>query len=150
MGKLRDIIDSVDKSKEIADDVRENLHILMSLADSKLKLFQDEITIRLKSGKTTDDLEVPITKVVGTYAEARAVTVNSTTDVLGEVSKVINSMVSDHSAQGIISGIAEIANTALTTIMGTGKGTELSCGMTSLSGPGASRPNPFGSTARPP
>ena len=52
MGKLRDIIDSVDKSKEIADDVRENLHILMSLADSKLKLFQDEITIRLKRPQT--------------------------------------------------------------------------------------------------
>lgn len=124
MGKLRDIINSADNSKEIADDVRENLHILMSLADSKLKQFQDEIVMDLKNGKTTDDLTVPITKSVGTYSEARAVTADSTTDVLGEVANVIDSMVSDHSAKGVIGGIAGIAHHALDTIMGTGEGTE--------------------------
>lgn len=37
MGKLRDIINSVDNSAAITEDIKENLHILMSLADSKVQ-----------------------------------------------------------------------------------------------------------------
>lgn len=124
MGKLRDIINSVDNSKEVAEDVKENLHILMSLADSKVQQFSDEIVIDLKTGKTTDDLTVPITKVTHKYLESRALTADSTTDVLDEVGKVINSVISDHSASGIVSGIAGLAHKALDTVMGTGEGTE--------------------------
>lgn len=124
MGKLREIVESVNKSTQLADGVRENMNILMSLADSKLKLFQDDVTNRLKSGKTTDNLEVPITKIIGSYAEIRAKTKNTTTDLLQEVGKIINSMVSDHSAQGIISGLTNLAGGLLQTVMGTAMGTE--------------------------
>lgn len=99
-GKLRDIINSVDNSQQVADEVRENLHILMSLADSKVQQFSDEIVIDLKTGKTTDDLTVPITKVTHKYMEARAITKDSTTDVLEEISKTINGMISDFQSKG--------------------------------------------------
>lgn len=124
MGKLRDIINSVDNSAAITEDIKENLHILMSLADSKVQQFSDEIVIDLKNGKTTDDLSVPITKVTHKYLEARAITKDTTTDVLQEIGNTINSVISDHSASGIVSGIASLAHRALDTVMGTGEGTE--------------------------
>lgn len=124
MGKLRDIIHSADNSQQVADEVRENLHILMSLAESKVQQFSDEIVIDLKNGKTTDDLTVPITKVTHKYMEARAITKDTTTDVLEEISKTINGVISDHSASGIVSGIASLAHNALNQVMGTGEGTE--------------------------
>lgn len=124
MGKLSDVISEADKSQSIAEEVRENLHVLMSLTESKLQQFQDEIVMDLKTGKTSDDLTIPITKCVGTYAEARAITTEKTSDVLKKVGETIGNMVSDHSAKGIISGMAEIATQALDAILGAGYGME--------------------------
>lgn len=124
MSTLRKVIDSLDNSDEKAAEIRENLKILMELAESKSKIFEDEIKLDLKTGKTTDDLTVPITKVIKTSVQYRATSSNKQSDVLGEVSTAIQDMISDSSATGIVSGIAKIANSALSTIMGVGEGEE--------------------------
>lgn len=124
MSTLRKVIASVDNSDAKAAEIRENLKILMELAESKAQIFEDEIKLDLKTGKTTDDLTVPITKVVKTSIQYRATSSGKASDVLGEVSSSINDMISDHSAGGIVTGISKIATTALNTIMGIGEGEE--------------------------
>lgn len=124
MSALRNVIKSVDNTDAKAAEIRENLKILMELAESKAQIFEDEIKLDLKTGKTTDDLTVPITKVVKTSIQYRATSSEKTSDILGEVSSSINDMISDHSASGIVAGISKIASTALNTIMGVGEGEE--------------------------
>ena len=124
MSTLRKIIESVDNSDSKAAEIRENLKILMELAESKAQIFEDEIKLDLKSGKTVDDLTVPITKFVKTNIQYRATTSQKASDILNEVSTSINDMISNHSATGIVTGISKIATSALNTIMGVGEGEE--------------------------
>lgn len=124
MSVIRDIINQVDNTDQKAAEIRENLKILMSLAESRAQIFEDEIQLDLKTGKTSDDLTVPITKVVTKQVQYRATSSEKTSDVLGELSSAIQSMISDSSASGIVNGVAKIANSALSTIMGVGQGEE--------------------------
>lgn len=124
MSVIRDVINQVDNTDKKAAEIRENLKILMSLAESKAQIFEDQIQLDLKTGKTTDDLTVPITKVVNKQIQYRATSSSKSSDVLGELSTAINGMISDSSASGIVKGIAKIANSALNTIMGVGEGEE--------------------------
>lgn len=124
MGAIRDIIKTVDNTDAKAAEIRENLKILMSLAESKAQIFEDDIVIDLKTGKTVDNLTVPITKVVKKTIQYRATSSDKASDVFGEVSSAIKDMISDSSASGIVTGVAKIATNALNTIMGTGEGEE--------------------------
>lgn len=124
MSKIRKVINSLDNSKEKAGEIRENLKIIMDLAESKAQIFEQDIQLDLKTGKTTDDLTVPITKVIGKTIEYRATASDKVSDVLGEVTSAIGGMISSGSAQGVINGIAKIATSALTTIMGVAEGEE--------------------------
>lgn len=124
MSALRKVIDSLDNTDAKAAEIRDNLKTLMELAESKAKIFEDEIQLDLKTGKTTDDLTVPITKVVKKNIQYRATSSDKQSDVLGEVSTAIEDMISDSSASGIVKGVAKIANSALSTIMGVGEGEE--------------------------
>ena len=45
MSALRDIITSVDNTDAKAAEIRENLKILMELAQSKAQIFEDEIKL---------------------------------------------------------------------------------------------------------
>ncbi len=123
MGKLRDVIASADSSQKVTAEVRESLHMLMDLCEDQQKLFQNEIVMDLKTGKTTDDMTVPITKIIGSYSEAHCV-VSDKSDILKRVGEVVKTMVSDPSAEGITTGIATLANDALTAILGIGEGSE--------------------------
>lgn len=124
MSTLRKIIDSIDGTDEKAAEIRDNLKVLTELAESKATIFEDEIQLNLKTGKTTDDLTVPITKVIKKSCHYRATTSSKTSDVLQEVTIAIQDMISDSSASGIVSGVAKIATSALNTIMGVGEGEE--------------------------
>lgn len=123
MSTLRNTIKKADSTPDVAADVKENLKILMDLAESKAKIFEDQIVIDLKTGKTTDDLTVAITKVVQKTSDFRAATSTSSA-VIDELQKAITGMIDDHSAGGVVKGIASICNTALNTIMGVGSGEE--------------------------
>lgn len=124
MSVIRDIISKVDNTDQKAAEIRENLKILMSLAESKAQIFEDSIQLDLKTGKTSDDLTVPITKVIKKQIQYRATSSDKTSDVFGELSTAIQDMISDSSASGIVKGVAKIANSALGTIMGVGEGEE--------------------------
>ena len=108
----------------MAAEIKENLHILLSLAESKAKIFEDEIILDLKTGKTVDDLTVPITKVVKKTIQYRGMTSVDNGNVFNEVSKSITEMISDQSANGIVAGVAKIATSALNAVMGVGEGYE--------------------------
>lgn len=123
MSTIRNAIQKADNTPDVTAETKENLKIIMDLAESKAKIFEDQIVIDLKTGKTTDDLTVPITKVVQKSLDFRAVTSKSSS-VIGELEKAITGMIDDHSTGGIVKGIASICNTALTTIMGVGAGEE--------------------------
>ncbi len=123
MSTIRDAIKKADNTPDVSAETKENLKIIMDLAESKAKIFEDQIVMDLKNGKTTDDLTVPITKVSRRVVDFRAVTSKSSS-VIDELQKAITGMVDDHSASGIVKGVASICNTALTTIMGVGAGEE--------------------------
>lgn len=123
MSTIRDAIKKADNTKDVTTETKESLRIIMDLAESKAKIFEDQIVMDLKTGKTTDDLTVPITKVSRKIVDYRAVT-STSSSVIDELQKAITGMVDDHSAAGIVKGIASICNTALTTIMGVGAGEE--------------------------
>ena len=67
MGKLSD---AKNKVKEEQKDVQEQLDILISLAKSQTEIFQHRIEASLKDGKISDDLTIPITKVLSKQLES--------------------------------------------------------------------------------
>ena len=121
MGFIRDIVKTADQSDVIAAEVKEALSILMTLAESKSSVFKTEIESDLLTGRASDTLTVPITKVLQSKNEYRGITVTST-DVIGEISKSLQTLfVGD--AQ-LLEGITKIVDSAITLLMGAGKGEE--------------------------
>lgn len=121
MGALRNIVKSADSSPQVEEEVKEALAMLVELAQEKAKSAEGEIKFDLQTGKTTDDLSVPITKVVQSKMEYRAITSNSS-DIIGSITSSIREMFNGDA--GILNGISGIANTALTAIVGAGAGQE--------------------------
>lgn len=121
MGALRNIVKSADSSPQVEEEVKEALAMLVELAQEKAKSAEGEIKLDLQTGKTTDDLSVPITKVIQSKMEYRAITSNSS-DIISSITSSISEMFSGDA--GILKGISGIANTALTAIVGAGEGQE--------------------------
>ena len=132
MSMIRDVINSIDNTDQKLAEIRETLQILTSLAASKAQIFQEEIELDLRTGKTTDNLTIPITKIASTQEQYRATSSEKSSDVLGELSTAIQGMISDSSASGIIAGVADIASSALNTIMGVAEGEEQTVKLLSL------------------
>lgn len=123
MGKLREMISSVDQSKETEKEIGEQLKILTSLGESKVTIFRGEIEASLKDGKTTDDLKVPITKVLGTYEEYRAYTKRSQEDLAKDVISSFKTMF--NGGTQIADGIGSLISKSLSVLLGAGSGEEL-------------------------
>lgn len=121
MAAIRDIIKSVDQSKEVAAETKETLKILMSMAESKADLFEKEIENDLIIGKTTDNLTIPITKVMQHHKEYRAKT-SSGSKIIDEIGKSFSEIFSGDA--NIAKSICTIINTAFNAMMGAGKGQE--------------------------
>jgi hypothetical protein len=125
MGFVRDIVKQADNSKEVSAEIKENLSILMSLAEAKGNFFEENIKADLVSGKmsdTPDNLTVPITKVLQKDFECRAITKDSTSKIIDEIKKSMSNLFSGDGK--ILDGISGLINTALTAIMGAGSGEE--------------------------
>lgn len=125
MSFIRDIVNSVDNSAEVADDIKESLSFLMSLAEAKGNFFEETIKADLISGKmsdTPDNLTVPITKVLQKSFECRAITAKSTKSIIEEIKNSMKNLFSGDPK--ILDGISGLINTALTAIMGAGYGEE--------------------------
>lgn len=122
MGALRDIVKSADTSSQVEEEVKEALSILVGLAQEKSKSAEAEIKLDLQTGRTPDALSVPITRVIDSRTEYRAVTESSPSDLITDIADSLGKMFSGDA--GIINGIASIAQTALAGIMGNGEGQE--------------------------
>ena len=123
MAKLREMISSVDQSKETEREIGEQLKILTSLGESKVTIFRGEIEASLKDGKTTDDLKVPITKVLGTYEEYRAYTKRNQKDLVNNVISSFKTMF--NGGTQIADGIGSLISKSLSVLLGAGSGEEL-------------------------
>lgn len=123
MGKLRDMINGVDKSKETEKEIAEQLKILSDLGEAKVTIFKGDIENSLKDGKTTDDLKVPITKVLASYEEYRAYTKRSQEDLTKDVAKSFSTMF--NGGQEIVNGISSLITKGLSVILGAGDGEEM-------------------------
>lgn len=123
MGKLREMISGVDQSKETEKEIGEQLKILTSLGESKVTIFRGEIEASLKDGKTTDDLKVPITKVLGSYEEYRAYTKRSQEDLAKDVISSFKTMF--NGGAQIADGIGSLISKSLSVLLGAGSGEEL-------------------------
>lgn len=121
MSVVRDLVNSVDNSKEETEEVKESLHILMDLCESKASVFEENIKNQLLTGKTIDDLTVSITKVLTKDVEFRASTSNSNigSEVATSVSNIFTGDVS------IAKGICNIVGKCFDALMGIGEGQEM-------------------------
>lgn len=126
---VRDLVKKADASTEIAEEVKEALQAMMELAEANAKVFQSEIENDLLTGKTLDNLRIPITKVIQHEYQCRATTSDTPdTAPLKTVTEAISGMIQDHSTQGIISGISSICMGVVDTLMGLGQGEEQEIG----------------------
>jgi uncharacterized protein YjaG (DUF416 family) len=121
MGVLRNIVNDVDNSSEVQEEIKEALATLVELAEEKANTAEGNIKLDLQTGKTTDDLTVPITKVIQSKTEYRALTSNSG-DIIDDISESLGEIFSG--SAGILKGLSGIAKTALTAITGAGEGQE--------------------------
>lgn len=123
MGFIRNIVKSVDVSDDIAAEVKESLNILMTLAESKASGFQTTIEADLLTGRASDTLTVPITKVLQSKIEFRGVTkILGPGELVGEITKSLTSLfVGDGD---LLTGISKVVENALTLLFGAGKGEE--------------------------
>ncbi len=121
MGALRDIVKNADSSAQVEEEVKEALAMLVELAQEKAKSAEGDIKLDLQTGKTNDDLSVPITKIIQSKKEYRALT-STSSDIIKDIASSIGEIFSGDS--GILNGISSIANTALTAIVGAGEGQE--------------------------
>lgn len=124
MGKIKEIINGLDQSKETEKEIGEQLKILSSLGSSKVDIFRGEIELSLKDGKTTDDLKVPITKVLGSYEEYRAYTNRTQDELMKNVVDSIRIMFSGEK-NDILNGIGGLITKGLSVILGAGSGEEM-------------------------
>ncbi|MEQ9721312.1 hypothetical protein ABQG65_08960 [Yersinia alsatica] len=121
MAAIRDIVKSVDQSKEVSAETKETLKILMDMAEAKAELFEKQIDNDLITGKTIDSLNVPITKVIKRQKEYRAVTSNHS-DIIEEIGKSFSELFAGD--ESVIKSISSIVGKAFNAMMGAGKGQE--------------------------
>lgn len=122
MGAVREIIKNVDASEGVAAEVKESLKLLMELAESKARVFEESIKNDLLLGKTTDTLTIPITKIVRSKTEFRAKTQNTSADFMSNITDSLGSIFSGNG--NILKGVAGLVNSGLNSIAGTGAGEE--------------------------
>lgn len=125
MSVATDFINSIDSSSEIADEIKEALDLLINTAQTKADLYEQEIESDLITGKTIDNLTIPITKVLMKDIQCRAVTAKDPNpDITAIVSDDMEDMFSGDLS--ISKGICDIIVKAINIVIGAGEGTELS------------------------
>lgn len=125
MSVATDFIKSIDSSSEIADEIKEALDLLINTAQTKADLFEQKIESDLITGKTIDNLTIPVTKVLLKDIQCRAVTAQDPSpDITSIVTEDMSDMFSGD--MSIAKGICDIIVKAINTIVGTGLGTEMS------------------------
>lgn len=122
MAQMKSIVENVDYSQPNADFIKEALKCLIEEVEEKTMLFEELIREDLTTGRTTDNLSIPITRVLATKKEYRAKTANGTSDFINDISVSLNTMFNGDNS--ITTSIASIVNTGLQELLGIAKGEE--------------------------
>lgn len=124
MSTIRKAIESCDASNEMEAVIKEQLETLIQLADKNASLAEEQIKAKLKDGKINDDLTVPISKVISSCREARAITTEGNADIVNKIAESISNFFNPGKEE-IVKGISGIIGTVFDTLMGSGEGLEL-------------------------
>jgi hypothetical protein len=124
MGMLRSAIQQASADKQVTEETKETLALLMNMATQKMENWSIKLTDDLKSGKrnTLDDIYIPISKVVGQVKQTRAVTKTSMSSIVSETASTLGDMIGGQTP--ILTGVGKIIEGALNDIMGEGQGQE--------------------------
>lgn len=136
MGVLNEVIKTFDKSEEQKKEINETLDLLVQLAEARAERYEKQIEDNLSVGRilgkeSTKNLFFPITSVKDRRVQYRCITKDTPTDLVSDISASVTDMVEDHTAKNIITGISNIINSSLKTILGMGAGVENFCSSTS-------------------
>ena len=124
MGKLSEMIVNVDQSNATEKEIGEQLKELLSMGQTKVQLFRQEIEASLRNGKTPDNRKLPVSKVLGTYEEYRTYT-NRTKEELEKNVEDIAAGVLGNVGDEIIHGISSLLTQELSLILGAARGKEM-------------------------
>lgn len=119
MGKLSEAKNKVQEERK---EVEKQLDILISLAKSQTEIFQQRIEASLKDGKISDDLTVPITKVLAKQLESRAVYKEGSGNIVTKVTDAFKQLFNGNGQ--IADAVGSIISTGIDAILGAGEGTE--------------------------
>lgn len=122
MSVLHNLINTIENTQNISDELRENLDMLMYFTDSKIHQLSDKISFDLKNGKTTNNLTVPVCKVFQTYSESYAIVKIETIDIMKTITDVISGLVASPNKDMISNGISKLVANAIDSITGIGEG----------------------------
>lgn len=124
MGKIKEIIQSADQTKEMTTETKETLNLLYELSKEKAEAFEAKIYSSLRTAGTTENPTIPITNILGSCQEVRVTTSNTpNTDVTENIATTLKSILTG-STDGIINGLTGLIDTALTVVLGAAKGEE--------------------------
>ncbi|MGW4221571.1 hypothetical protein ACWEJZ_31740 [Streptomyces bacillaris] len=115
MGSIRKIIDDLDPSKTGAQEAKEALEALSSLADTKVELFTSRITNSLIGGGA--DQRVPIEAILDSTAETHAYSAKDSAHIGSTVSQSIGNFCKG-SKEAILDGVSTLLTEALASFLG--------------------------------
>lgn len=125
MEQLDSVLQSVLNNSQVEEETKEALGIMSEMAHEKATLGDQNIMTDLTSGKTTDNIIVPISSVFQRKTEYLALTSTSPEDTIKDINLLMRGMISDNS--GIVNGLSDIVNTALKNITCIGEGKQTDC-----------------------
>lgn len=124
MGKLKEIISSVDQSQEITAETKETLNLLYELSKEKADSFAKEISTKLRTAGTSENLTIPITQELGSHQEVRVITSSTPDqDIVDNIGNSLKQILTG-CKNDIIGGLTGLINTGLTTVLGAAEGEE--------------------------
>ncbi|MFD3416226.1 hypothetical protein [Streptomyces cyaneofuscatus] len=121
MGSIRKVIEDIDPSKTGAQEAKEALEALSSLADTKVELFTSRITNSLISGGA--DQRVPIEAILDSTAETHAYSAKDSAHIGATVSKSLGGFCNG-SKEAILGGVSTLLTEALASFLGNSQAAE--------------------------
>lgn len=126
MGFINDIINELDKSKENYDEMKENLDLLVSLAEAKSYKFERDLESDLKIGKVESDstLFIPVTHISGKMTQYRCMSSISSGELIDKVTKSVTDIFKAGTAESVINGTAAVVSSVIDAFSGVAAGSE--------------------------
>ncbi len=118
MGAIRNTINSLDPSEDVAAGQKELIEALAQLAEAKADFFDLEIQESLQQAGTANKT-VPIEAILDSRKETHAFSSTASTLILDRVTSSIKDFIAG-GQDNVINGVANLLSTAITAFMGEG------------------------------